>query len=690
MKMYNKRIIMLAAVLSGINLLMADPLLAQQAMIKGRPAVNQAGYNLLEAKRFTVPGSPDGTVFTIYHARDTLEKAPEVLYSGIIKGYVGDFSAFNPETRGRKYVIEVKGNGRSVPFRVDPYLMQNLSSRLAYQFFIDVRGGFKTDLSPANVTGGGPSRDGGGSVLEATFEGLLYASNPALFDRWTNELKYYNGKRMWADFPPEEIDNYSTYVITQDSTVKDPGQTPDLIKLLLWHAEFAYKHLAYNELAGGGFNNWKSYNKIRMFGYEGDTLQSFDYQNMLDQLAAVCAYYHLFLKPYLDEATYLKYRQACLENWELYDRDKEVRYWVRSFKWIDKGYREFNEQGNAFGQGLLRNMFMYIGELHEEEGDPERFLDYAVKCAEDIVENWDFNDPWHMWAMRNAEHITPQALTMFYLMFPDKAPAGTLEKLQAYRDYVLERTANLWQYRTHSDTEWAHRKSKEVGTVAGLGGSFFAVSGALQDEKLQEIGWSQVNFLFGCNPAYAHLSNKSAARVALKGYWEGVEVGWPHPYVHGTGELGLCRGTLDGSPTNHAFPFDPDSAALADAPGVYGTEGWSLTNRAWMSTVAFSTMGSHQVQFIDGEGNSIEEARTGEEVIIELRAALNQHDTEAEMGWVLVGSGNKPEKIIVRETGPNSGIFRATYEIPPSGAKKLSASYGYLAFRKSAEIMIKQ
>lgn len=686
-KKANYRILLLSMTL----LVPAAPGFAQQVapMQKGRPAVNQAGYNLGEAKRFTVPGAPDGSSFYIYRAADTLKDSPEALYSGTVKGYAGYFSDFRPADPSAEFVVAVPGQGHSVPFRIAPYLMENLSSRLAYQFFIDVRGGYKTDLSPANVTGGGPSRDGGGSVMEATFEGLLYASNPALFDRWTNELKYYEGNRMWADLPPPEENNYRVYKTTQDSTVTDPAQTPDLIKLLLWHAEFAYKHLAYNGIAGGGFNDWLSYNKVRMFGYEGDSLQSFDYQNMLDQLAAVCAYYHLFLKPYMSEETYHKYRQACLDNWEAYDRQKEVRYWVKSFKWIDEGYREFNEQGNAFGQGLLRNLFMYICELHEPGGEAGKFLGYAQQCAADIVENWDFNNPWHMWSMRNAEHITPQALAVFYLMFPDKAPPGTLRKLEDYRDYVLERTDNLWQYRTHSDREWAHPKSKEVGTVAGLAGSFFAVAKALEDEKLREVGWSQVNFVFGCNPAYAHLSNKSAARVALKGYWEGVETGWPHPYVHGTGELGLCRGTLDGSPTNHAFPFHPDSAALADMPGIYGTEGWSHTNRAWMSSVAFSTIGSHEVRILSSSGAPVSSAKAGGEVILELDAALDQREDQVEKGWVLVEAGDLQEKVVVTETGPGTGVFQAAYRLPSHKGEKLSVSYGYLPFRKSVALTIR-
>ncbi|GAA4303608.1 hypothetical protein [Compostibacter hankyongensis] len=660
------------------------------AMPVGGPFVNQAGYNLHEAKRFTAPGVADGTPFLIYYAKDTLDPQRKALYTGRVKDYAGEFSAFDPQAADRQYVIEVEGCGRSVPFWIADHLMEKLSSRLAYQFFIDVRGSMDDRLSPANATGGGPSRDGGGQTLEAVFEGLLYASNPALYDRWTHELYHPFGNRdiLVADFPTDTLNNYLTYTVTNDSTVTDPARVPDLIKLMLWHAAFCYHNLSYHGTAGGGFSSWLSYNQVRMFGYKGDTLQSFDYQNMLDQLAAVCAFYHAFLKPYLDKETYEKYRQACLDHWEAYDRQQEVRYWVKSFKWIDKGYREFNEQGNAYGQGLLRNMLMYCCELHEPDGHPEKFLRYAVQCAEDIVQHWDFNNPWHMWAMRNAEHITPQALALFYLMFPDKAPAGTLAKLKAYRDYALKRTANLWQYRTHDDDEWANPRSKEIGTVCGLGGCFFAVGHILQDKQLREVGWSQVNFVFGCNPAGACLSNKSRQRTALGGYWEGVEYGWPHAFEFGTGELGPCRGTMDGSPTDQAFPYHPDSAALADSPGIYGTEGWAISNRAWMSTVTFSLLGTQKVSFKNEQGAVITRTAAGDSITVELKAALNMDWHTAEKGWVILKAGDKTEKLLLTETGPDTGVFRARYRVP-AGTDRLTGSYGYLAFETKTSISVK-
>lgn len=670
------------AALIGLSLAIARAEPPRRVMAKGHPFVNQAGYNLGERKRFVCPGAPDGAPFRIVSGGKTV-------FSGKIGGNAGDFTAFNPRSSRADYVVEVDGFGRSVPFWIADHLMERVSSRLAYEFFIDARGGFSPHLSPANVTGGGPSRDGGGETLETTFDGLLFASNPALFERWTKELRYAN-QRLYAIVPPPD----NKKIVLNDYAEKKIGAAqfyPDLIKLLLWHAEWAYHNYEYNGRTGGFEDRADGYEKwVRQFGYDDEHLQSFDYQNLLDQLAAACAFYRPFLKPYLAEARYQQYRQVCLRNWEAYDRQKEVRYWVKSRKWIDEGRLEFNEQGNAFGQGLLRNLLMYAAEKREPGGEPERFLRYARECAEDIIKNWDFNNPVHTWRARNAEHITPQALALFLLIAPDQAPAGTKEKLAAWRDYVVHRTENLWQYRTHSDTEWAHPKSKEIGTVAGMGGSMFAVAEVLHDRKLRDLGWSQVNFVFGCNPSGAHLSHKSNIRVAMKGYWDGVENGWPFNYPYGTGYLGAVRGTLDGSPIDAAFPYNPDEAAASDRPGIYGTEGWAISNRAWLSAVAFSTLGSHRVRFLDPKtGAQIEHARPGSTVRVELKAALNLDPGKVELGSILWSEdGGEPRKIVVRETGADTGLFSADVPVR-AGTRTVEASYGYLASRKAAQLAVR-
>ena len=125
----------------------------------------------------------------MYLAKDAANDNAAPLFKAAIQGYAGDFTAFNPEASKYEYVIKVEGVGVSYPFWIADHLMEKLSSRLAYQFFIDVRGSEDPKASPARITGGGPARDGGGQTLEALYQSLFYASNPALFDRWTVELR---------------------------------------------------------------------------------------------------------------------------------------------------------------------------------------------------------------------------------------------------------------------------------------------------------------------------------------------------------------------------------------------------------------------------------------------------------------------------------------------------------------------
>ncbi|WP_257668896.1 hypothetical protein [Parapedobacter tibetensis] len=617
--------------------------------VKSRPIVNQAGYNLHEAKRFICYGAPEGAAFTVIDAEDSLKAGVQALYKGVIRDFAGDFSDFNPSGSGKEYMISVKGHGQSYPFGISEHLMEKRSSRLAYQFFIDVRGS-EDPVFPdeSKIAGGGPSRDGGAYTLETVFEVLLYASNPSLFQRWHD------------DFGNKEV--------------------PDLISLMLWHAEFAYHHRDYNGPRGHG-----SY----LIGYpDWDKLQTYDYQNTLDHLAAACAAYHSFLRPYLDEAKYRHYRQACLQNWEAYDRDRVVRYYVKSEKWVDKGWQEFNEMGNVFGQAVFRNLFMYLCEKEEEDGQPEKFLGYAQQAAADIIQNWDFENPRHMWWIRNGEHITPQALAFFLMVAPEAAPKGTLEKLKAWAAHMKARTGNFWHYRKHSAVEWAHPQTKELGN-AGLGGSMFAAAYLLDDPELRAIGWSQVNQVFGLNPAEAHYSNKSEERVAMNGYWEGIERGWPYAHPNGAGELGKVRGTLDGTPLDNMFPYHPE-AGIEGVSSFYATEGWAVSNRAWMSTVIFATLDSHEIRFTDQNGQQIKTANGKEKIRVELKAALNLDPDERETATVdLYLDDAFKGSLALQETGPDTGLFEGFAEGDFPEGSKLGVSYGYLGFDKIAELILK-
>lgn len=616
---------------------------AQPAKPLAVPLVNQAGYNRGEAKRFVCYEASDGTPFQVIRQSD---KA--IVFKGTIKNRAGNFSAFNPTTSQAEYVVSISGREPSVPFRIADHLIEGISSKLAYDFFVDVRGSDDpVHSNEATVYGGGPSRDQGSFGLETTFETLFYASNPALFDRWTTEL--------------------------------GDKKTADLIDLILWHGEFAYHHVEYNGPVA---------NRHGTLGYEGQPRMNYDYWNTLDQLSAVCAGYHSFLKPHLSRETYLKYRAECRKRWQAYDRHKVVRHWTYSNKWVDEGYQEFNEMGNAFGQSVFSNLFMYLSEKEEADGQPDQYLRWAQEGAEDIIKNWDFNNPRHMWWIRNAEHITPQALAFFLLVAPEKAPKGTREKLMAWRDHMKQKTANLWHYRVHSDTEWAHPRTKELGGAPALGGSMFAVAHLLGDRELRDIGWSQFNFVFGINPVGAHLSNKSADRLAINGYWDGVEHGWPRSHPNGYGMLGKVRGTLDGTPLDAQFPR-PGTLSVADkstegqgdhiGQNAYATEGWAISNRGWMATLTFAPLGTQTIRVLDASGKKpLATAKAGQTVTLELTAALNLDPATSESGWVLVSFDNKePIKVPVHETAPDSGIFMTKYTLPSMGSKQLTVSYGY-------------
>lgn len=619
-----------------------------------KPFVNQAGYNLGEAKRFVCYGAPDNTPFKIVNTRTN-----QTVFEGKMLNNQGWFSELNPVTSGDEYMVEVEGRGKSVPFWIADHLMEKVSSKLAYDFFVDVRGYDDLDkYDMSKVYGGGPSRDGGAYGLETVFEVLQYASNPALYSNWKTELGDKN--------------------------------VADLIDLILWHAEFAYKYVDYNGPTGYRHGS---------LGYEGQPRMNYDYWNTLDQLAVVCAAYHSFLKPYLSEEKYLKYRKACLDNWEKYDRQKVVRYWTYSSKWVDQGFQEFNEMGNAFGQSVFSNLFMYLCEKNEKDGQPEKFLKYAQESAQDIITNWDFNNPRHMWWIRNAEHITPQALAWFLMVAPDQAPAGTKEKLAAWANHMKQRTNNFWKYRMHSETEWAHPKTKELGGAPALGGSMFAVAYLLNDSALRSLGWAQVDFVFGVNPVGAHLSNKSDERVKIGAFWEGVEEGWPQGHPDGYGRLGLVRGTLDGTPLDNQFPIVKTVEKIIGqnegqifGKNAYATEGWCVSNRGWEATVTFATLGSQQIRLFDADyKNEIAQAKAGQTITVELKAALNQDWNKVDKGWVEINNGlGAVTKLEVTETGANSGIFTAKYQLPKAkSGSKTEVCYGYLGFEKKANIVYK-
>jgi len=250
----------------------------------------------------------------------------------------------------------------------------------------------------------------------------------------------------------------------------------------------------------------------------------------------------------------------------------------------------------------------------------------------------------------------------------------------------------------HNETEWAHAKTKELGGAPALAGSMFAVAYLLNDKALCDLGWAQVDFVFGVNPVGTHLSNKSDERVKIGGFWEGVEDGWPQAHPDGYGRLGLVRGTLDGTPLDNQFPIAKTVEKIVGknegqvfGKNAYATEGWCVSNRGWEATVTFATLGSQQIKLFDAESKiEITQAKLGQTITVELKAALNQDWNKVDKGWVEIKNGNEQAaKLEVTETGTNTGIFTAKYIIPKvKKGSQLEVSYGYFGFGKTAKLII--
>jgi hypothetical protein len=276
---------------------------------------------------------------------------------------------------------------------------------------------------------------------------------------------------------------------------------------------------------------------------------------------------------------------------------------------------------------------------------------------------------------------------------PDQAPQGTREKLNAWMDHILSKSQNPWHYRVHSETEWAHPKTKELGGAPALGGSLFSAAYVLNRPEARPYAWSQVNFTFGLNPLGAHFSHKSKERLALNGYWEGVEKGWPDSHPNGYGMLGLVRGTLDGTPLDKDFlslrekPSAVETTVVGDKIGMnaYATEGWAISNRGWMTTLTFSSLHQTAVSVIDGAGVPVKTFNRKAKLYVTLKAPLNTDPLKVEDAWVMVKTDHHPgQKLLLRETSPDSGVFTAP--LNTRKASVISVSYGYWGFRKEVVI----
>ncbi len=589
--------------------------------------VNQCGYDIEESKRFTVPGATETTEFKIRRSSDD-----QVVYTGSFSNGKGDFSDFKPES-AEEYYIEVSDYGQSYPFYVTPYFFHTTTARRSYQFFMDARLGVEGYTTTKD---GGPSRDAGAYNRETLFEALLYASNPSLFDQWDHEPN-------------------------PDHSEFNENGIPDLIDILLWHADFCYK---FRESPPPGQSKW-------------------DYEHAVEQLVAACAAYHWFLKDkgWMDEETYRKYLDWVLLKWSEYKFDvPDVSFdgmWRKP-----PGYR------------IMPNVLMREIADYESDMNGAPYIDNAKIMLEELLDNINNVDD-TVCVYCNMD-IPFMSILYTYLAFPDHMPDNTLTRIGEYAARESSLADNMWDWRKRGEGTWVVRS--HTGDIAAYPTCLTTADKILGNSNLRPLSFSNIDMICGrnsCGLHFSHRATESGADLL------GADTDWPCTYG-GSGQLKNTRGCMNGAPWNDAFPYSPE--VCPDYNGWRKCEGWAVYQRGLLSTLGVLLLDRQSVWISsDGDTSSTEPAMPGQDLHITLRAALNDDFTAIDSGQVtIVGTWDgawDSETVTVVETGPNTALFQGVIptafseiSVAQNGVLEVSeneminCSYGYSIYRIEDEI----
>ena len=531
-------------------------------------ALNQVGFETRRSKRFTAPLTADGTPFTVRSAN-----GGEPLFSGVIRGNIGDFSAIDAPPG--EYVIEVRGGplkpGISDSFLIQPDLWKDLFWQPAVDFLIDSRSVVGTHPS---AYGGCPWRDGTyyDAILPALV--LFHRADPERIAAMPRQIDWEVDKKRVLDpafkfdakNPCSEgvMDSVRRYFTEIEPPAAD---APDVVKLIHWGAGYYLVNPATK-----------------------DPSQDPDPRKIHAQTVEQVAYVVWAwpeLKQWLPLSFYEKCREFCVQNWA---PSLEIgKWWQPSTYLTVEQITGDNPMGgklhpykgrHAPGHSIVPNLLMH--EIAKRDGlpDPDRYLAAAVKQADWIVKNLDWNDPRTTKGHRMSEHRTIQNLVWLLQNYPDKAPAGLKEKITAWAEVAVKRSTNMWDFRRFDDGDhWTIPKLNDVGNWLSTPGIATAASWVIDDpalkSRMREIAVSHADVVFGRNPRLA-----AGPHLPEMGF-TGIELGWPIGHkLNVCARLELCRGSISSGPGSEMFPFNPD--------GHYRhAEGWVNYGAAWCLSLAY-------------------------------------------------------------------------------------------------------
>lgn len=533
-------------------------------------ALNQIGFETDRLKRFTVPLSADGSKFIVRKAEGS-----DPLFEGVIQGSIGDFTAFRPEDSAEEYVVVVSGGAlrenASDPFLIRKDLWHESYWQAAVDFLIDTR----------SVTGTHPSAYGGCPWRDGTYYDhiipslvLMCQADPERIASMPRQIDWEADKKRVLDpaFPFDPKNPHSEKALPTArryyTELEAPkADAPDVVKLLHWGVGF---YLINPE-------TWDP---------SGDPAGPKIHFQTVEQIAYV-VWAWPFLKEWLPESFYQRARDFCFSHW---DDSLGVDQ-----RWNPKFYPDLEatlpsppqssaalafKGRHAPGNSIGANILLHEVAVREGREDADRYLDSAIAQAEWIVKNLDWNEPWTTKGQRMSEHRTIPNLVRLLQRYPEKAPPGLLEKINAWADVAIRRSDNMWDFRKYDDGDnWTVPKLNDVGSCIAFPAIATAASWVVTDpvkrERLRTLAVSHVDYLFGRNPRLAATVHKPLPS------FPGIERGWPKGFPEGLcARLELCRGSISSSPGSEMFPFKPEGA-------YRHAEGWVNYGSAWCFSLAY-------------------------------------------------------------------------------------------------------
>lgn len=597
--------------------------------------VNQSGYNLNKPKRFTAPGFPDNTSFTVKNLA-----TQKTVFRGSLQNEIGDFSGFNPLS-GDTYVVAID-TSLSYPFNIGPFWLERVTYRNMVDFMVGARHYTGTTDRIRRLSWAW--RDG--DFFNWAMQSLIaqFLSNPAAYERMDKKIVYQSNDAFSAPYQGKwgKLEPYDE-------------SAPDIVKLIHWDADVKISQQLEHEHQKAELAHF-----LYAFPYLRQWLPQQNFDVVYDYLK------EKWTKPDVAERSSSQY-------------DKSPEHNLLALK-----TRMGTTKGELPpGHSVIPNLMMY--EVTKQRGEPDagKYFDAAYRQMQWMIANLDWKDPITTKGQRTSEHITMRAFAYFYQQYPHRAPEGLYEKVKDWAEVAIARADNLWDFRKYTDDgDWVPAGWNEPGNILGFPACALAAMSVLRDTTLdnglQRLVWSHFDNAFGRNPTGRHFSYDGPAEI------EGVDLGWYAYHHEGIGLLAPVRFVFDGAPKTNHYPNNPKIGNLG------WTEGWVQFNTAFNTSMAYLAYHENELTLTRTNQKTIK---------VRLKAPLNFDDKKIDQVAVeVVAASGDTLLATLTEEGPYSHFLVGNIQVKKGKADPgdkilqirksdtIKVSYGLGYFKKEASM----